>query len=121
MNTTKKSTLWNRYGRDVTVIPSYGNTRYLIIMATGTAWGIPYRVNGDCVQDAIDFIVDSGKLPGGCFADEETTAAYWDEDHEDHDYAVDFFTPAGNAGELIYSDCYVVEERQNPPHRYNCG
>ena len=119
MTTTNKTTLWDRYGREVTVIPSYGKTRYLILMATGTAWGIPYRVNGDRIQDAIDFIVNSGQLADGCFADDETTEAYWNEEHADHDLATDYFMPAGNAGELIYSDCYVVTERPNP--RYNCG
>ena len=115
----KKQSLWDRYGREVEVVPSYGRHRYLIgIGAVGTHF---YRVNGDCEQDAIDFIVDSGKLPVGFFADDDVTDAYWTESAADHVYANDYFFPAGNASKLICNELVIIADRLNNPRRHYCG
>ena len=113
----EKQSLWDRYGREVDIIPSYGRHRYLIGIG-GTHF---YRVNGDCEQDAIDFIVDSNQLPAGFFADDETTKAYWNESAADHVYANDYYFPAGNAGELICNELVIIVDRLNNPCRHNCG
>lgn len=97
-------------GKHPTVLDdSYGRVRYLIgVGDVGTHY---YLVWGDCLNDAINFIVDiDGDNVPGFFADEEITEAYWNEDHEDHDYAQDMYFSAGNAGELFTSEIYVISE-----------
>ena len=90
---------------------SFGRTRYLIgIGDIGTHY---YLVYGNCLQDAIDSIVDEdGDNVPGFFADEETNKAYWDESHDDHLYAQDYYVSAGNAGELFTSEIHVICEDQ---------
>ncbi len=97
-------------GKRPTVLgDSYGRARYLI--GVGNVSTYYYLVWGDCLNDAINFIVDiDGDNVPGFFADEDTTKAYWDEDHEDHLYALDFFFPAGNTGELFTNEIHVISE-----------
>lgn len=88
---------------------SYGRRRYLIgIGDIGTHY---YLVWGDCLQDAIDFIVDlDGDNVPGFFADEDTVEAYWNEDHTDHLYAQESFLSAGNAGDIFTNEIHIVSE-----------
>ena len=102
--------LWKEYGHKVKVLTdSFGRTRYLLaIGAVGTHY---YLVSGDCLQDAIDFVVDiEGENIPGFFGSDEDTKAYWNEDHEDHTYAQDMFLTAGNAGELFTQEIVVIAE-----------
>lgn len=95
--------------RPIVLSDIYGRTRYLIgIGDIGTRY---YLVYGDCLQDAIDFIVDlDGDNIPGFFADDETTRAYWNENDPNHDYATDYYTPAGNVSELFTSEIHVIHE-----------
>lgn len=97
-------------GKRPTVLgDSYGRVRYLIgVGDVGTHY---YLVWGNCLNDAIDFIVDiDGDNVPGFFADEDTVLAYWDEDHEDHTYALDYFLSAGNAGDIFTNEIHVISE-----------
>ena len=88
---------------------SYGKTRYLLgIGDVGTRY---YLVSADCLQDAIDFIVDiDGDNVPGFFADEETNKAYWNEGHQSHAYAQDSYLTAGNASELFTNEIHIICE-----------
>ena len=85
---------------------SHGRVRYLIgVGDIGTRF---YLVRGDCLQNAIDFIVDiDGDNVPGFFADEDTTQAYW---NDDDPCADEHYAPAGNAGKLFTNELHVICE-----------
>ena len=88
---------------------SDGKNRY--ILAIHGAWFLVY---GDCLEDAIDNLVDEkgDQYPGLFNDDPEIEKAYWDESHPEHAYAQDNFFPAGNAGELFTSEINVLLEQR---------
>ena len=93
-----------------------GNTRYILAIGNLGNYGLHsnYLVYGDCLQDAIDNLVDElgDTFPGFFNDDPEIDEAYWDENHPEYAYSQDSFIPAGNAGELFTSEIVVLDEKR---------
>jgi hypothetical protein len=91
---------------------SDGKNRFILII--GNIGGSSFLVYGDCLTDAIDYLVDikGDTFPGFFNNDPEIEKAYWDESHDDHAYAQDNYFPAGDAGELFTSEIVVLLEQR---------
>ena len=99
---------------------SDGKTRFVLAIGNLGNCGLhsSYLVYGDCLEDAIDYLVDikGDTFPGFFNHDEEVEKAYWDESHEDHAYAQDNYFPAGNASELFTNEIVVLLEQRKGRH-----
>jgi hypothetical protein len=96
-----------------TIVNDRSNGKYRFILAITYAGSVLFLVYADCLQDAIDNLVDEkGDSFPGFFADADDTEAYWNENSPDHAYAQDSYFPAGNSGELFTNEISVLSEQR---------
>lgn len=93
---------------------SDGRNRYILAIGCLGNYGLHrnYLVYGNCLQDAIDNLVDTvGDSCPGFFNDyPQIEKAYWDENDPEHEYAQESYISAGNSGELFTSEIVVLRE-----------
>ena len=85
-------------------------SKFLYLIALDSYASKFFAVYANDLQDAMDCLADycEDKEYAGYFNDEQMET-YYDEDHEDHAYMQDYYSPTGNHGRMFRNPTFVEE------------